>query len=197
MTDRLTCGTVDERDLVARFVGGSLPEAEAEALERHCLACERCWSELRLASRVHAAAAAEPVAATSAPPAAGSAPVLLRWGGLAAAIVIAAAAVHLLTRPGQEADVERGAGSRLTVTVERSEPGVIELDWNAIEGAARYTIEVIDAEGGTTLTRDVVATEARIEVPRDPGAAGALTVSVIAYDALGTRLAESPLAAVP
>jgi hypothetical protein len=197
--DRLTCAIVDEHDLVVRFVAGRLSKTEAEALEEHCLTCDRCWTELRLATRVHAAADAgtmqAPAVILHGERSRLGKKRILAWGALAASFATAAIGLRLLSRSGP-IEHERGAGATLTVTAARSSDG-LTLDWSDVDGAARYVVEVMTTEGELLARREVTRSDVAIRLRAQPDNTHRLTVFVTAYDALGTRLAESPMDSVP
>ena len=55
MTETLTCERVDQDDLIAQYIAGTLTETTArEAFEDHFVGCARCRDELRLASIIRA-----------------------------------------------------------------------------------------------------------------------------------------------
>src|SRR5262249_13519101 len=53
----LTCESVEEGDFVSRYVTDQLPEADAEAFERHYLGCDRCSAEIQAALEIRASLA--------------------------------------------------------------------------------------------------------------------------------------------
>lgn len=65
----VTCTRVEEEDLDARYLAGTLSEEEAEAFEEHYFGCDRCWTAVQTGLDVRAASAAttdEPRVQTSA-----------------------------------------------------------------------------------------------------------------------------------
>lgn len=50
----LDCASIEERDLVSRYLAEKLPSEEAEAFEKHYFGCDRCWEELQAATEVRA-----------------------------------------------------------------------------------------------------------------------------------------------
>ena len=198
MTEKLTCEFVDHHDLLARFVAGRLTEQEAQALEEHCLECDRCWSELRLALRIHAAAHAPEVTAAPARAIAVGKVVPRRWTlGLlaAAALVIAVGGLSLryLTRP--EPDLVRGAPSFRLKAAATSDGGV-RLVWPEVQSASRYVVSMASSDGRLLLSREVTSTSATVsgtEIATQRG----LRATVTAFDALGGQLAESDPTTLP
>jgi hypothetical protein len=196
--DRFNCDVVDEHDLVARFVAGRLTEAEAQALEVHCLECEKCWSELRLALKVHAAAEPDGIASTHARAAAtaGAAarrPRVWMWAA-AAALILAAGASWLLQRNQPPTEIERGGLQleRVNVSVQN---GTIVIAWPPVDEASRYVVSVLGPNGHLLAQRETAATRAEFDASAIP-VSGALA-TVEAYSALGDRIATSALTPLP
>src|SRR5687768_12760419 len=52
---RISCTRVEEEDLDARYLAGTLSDEEAEAFEEHYFACDRCWSNVQLGRDIRAA----------------------------------------------------------------------------------------------------------------------------------------------
>ena len=104
---------VHDHDLVAKFLADRLSDEEVRAFEKHCLECDACWAELRLALGIHVAAAEKPFV---------SAPVGARSGQngstarrlpvwllpAAAVFIFAVGASWMVQRPPPAAEVERG-----------------------------------------------------------------------------------------
>ena len=51
----VTCTRVEEEDLDARYLAGTLSEEEAEAFEEHYFGCDRCWTSVQTGLDVRAA----------------------------------------------------------------------------------------------------------------------------------------------
>jgi hypothetical protein len=92
----MNCHQVREGQIAERYLLGDLTGAEREAYERHFLACENCFEEVRTLRAVRSE-----LARRSAAPATGTGGGSRRWTWLlaAAAVVAAAAALVLLRRP--------------------------------------------------------------------------------------------------
>jgi hypothetical protein len=199
VTEKLTCAIVQDQDLVARFVADRLPEAEVDRLEEHCLTCEECWSELRLALKISAAAHAEmeglepavgPVVRT------GSTIRYLPWLAVAATVLLAAGIFTWVRQPA-EAVLERGAFNQIHVTANRTAAGGVRVEWPAIEGADRYTATVTTGSGRLVASREVTGTTTTFDSIRLVAGDVRPAISVEAFDALGNRLGKSDPIPVP
>jgi hypothetical protein len=197
VTDKLTCDSVDEHDLVPRFVNGRLTEAEAESLEAHCLECEKCWSELRLALKVHAAAEPSVTVSTRAQTAWSAAaarrPRVWMWAA-AAALVLAAGAGWVLQRQQSPVEIERGGLplERVTVTARN---GTVVITWPPVDEASRYVVSLVAPDGHLVAQRETTTPRAEFDASAIamPGA----LASVEAYSALGDRIASSAATPIP
>ena len=78
----MTCADVRDRDLLDRYVQGTLPDDERDALEIHVLGCAECAGELETALDLRQALLQEPRT---------SRPVIPWWAAAAAAVVLVAA----------------------------------------------------------------------------------------------------------
>lgn len=169
----MTCDEVNDADLDARYVAGTLAPAEAEAFEEHYFGCERCWAlvqqEMALravakdgaasstsaagASRAKALPADAPAASALSRPALKGRrlPGLLAWraGALAAAALLVAVGISRLiprARP-QALDTERGAQLSLPVTASRPSADSLVAMWPRVAGALRYRVRMFNASG--------------------------------------------------
>ena len=161
MRQPLTCDDIIGRALIEGYVAGRLSETDAEALESHYLACDRCYDELRLATaiwntlpEVRKEVAAEAQVALSVP----GRRLGHRWkigvAGLAAAAVLAGV---LLLRPS-DLDVERAPvlHREKAADVEAAPAAQVpigeiaaleEFRWSPVTSADLYRVTVYDAEG--------------------------------------------------
>jgi CHAT domain-containing protein len=55
----LDCTSIEEQEIVSRYVGQKLSPEEAEAFEEHYFGCDRCWAEVQAATEVRAALSPE------------------------------------------------------------------------------------------------------------------------------------------
>src|SRR5262249_4337529 len=106
----LTCESVEEGDFVSRYVTDQLPEADAEAFERHYLGCDRCSAEIQAALEIRASLAA-PAASQKPSPTPAARVVSGPWTNwrllAAAAAVVVAVAGALILIPGRRDPVAR------------------------------------------------------------------------------------------
>jgi CHAT domain-containing protein/tetratricopeptide (TPR) repeat protein len=59
VSNTLDCTSIEEKDLVSRYVGRKLSPEEGEAFEEHYFGCDRCWEEVQAATEVRAALTAK------------------------------------------------------------------------------------------------------------------------------------------
>jgi hypothetical protein len=199
VTERLTCADVDEQDLVSRFVSGRLSEEEAQAFESHCLECDRCWAELRLALSVHAATGGAELHAESRPIAVEQPrrPFLWRAAAIAAGVVLAIVGIRWLWHAPDAQQIERGPGEIAALSLSWTAKGELLVNWPDVGQAARYVVALRTADGRALATRETTESQLTLDARVTDEAAGALVVSVAAYDALGNALGESEPASVP
>jgi CHAT domain-containing protein len=110
----LDCASIEEQDLVSRYVGRKLSPEEAEAFEEHYFACDRCWAEVQQGTEVRAALREEKVSA-------GAVRVRPRrispvWGALAvaAAVALAIGGILLRSKSGSKLEDLASAASGLS-----------------------------------------------------------------------------------
>src|SRR5262245_35228068 len=46
------CARAEQGDVLVRYIGGRLGEAEAQAFEAHYFGCEGCWAEVHAAAEI-------------------------------------------------------------------------------------------------------------------------------------------------
>jgi anti-sigma factor RsiW len=175
----IDCKYVEESDLAASYLAGRLSQSEAEAFERHYLACERCRSELQTLSELRAALGRPAVLPVK------LAPVRFpTWRLLATAAVVAATGLGLwqLTHRSPEASVRPvlrgGAADALAVTAETLPDGRIKVSWPPNQSAQVYVVHIIRSDGVTAFTRET--RETRVTLDRDVVAPRPPSVSFVA-----------------
>jgi hypothetical protein len=116
----------------------------------------------------------------------------IAWGAaaLAAGIILAIAGSQLLQRPKGPSEIERGAGAPMAVSATRTTENTIAVGWQDVEHAARYAVTISTADGRTIATGETTARHLDLKVTQSAGASP-FVVAVEAFDALGTRIAES------
>jgi CHAT domain-containing protein len=120
----LDCTSIEEKDVVSRYVGRKLSSEESEAFEEHYFGCDRCWAEVKAATEVRAALAPEHAAAKVIPLPASK----TNWRllAIAASVAVAVLAGLLVARRGTgKTSVETvvaAAGSRRTTEARLAGP---------------------------------------------------------------------------
>lgn len=194
MASSIDCRYVEESELANSYLAGKLSEGEAEAFERHYLACDRCRSELKTLSELRAALGKPPVV----PMESRSNPHTSWWPLAAAATVaIAALGVWQLTRRAgetQTAPVMRGqADDSLKLKVGTDSQGTITISWSRHPAAQRYVVQVLRSDGMPVLKSETRDTSVRLERSAllQPTAGNSFSVRVRALGPTGAAVAES------
>ena len=195
----LDCPYGDESLVVADYLAGRLPRAQARAFEAHSFGCDRCFGELQRATELRATAEAHAAGTAATRPAARGGRFAWPAVGLAAAVALAVGiwiAQPITDRP--DAPVYRDAaqsGEILPVEFSRSEDSVA-LSWPAVDGADRYSVRVWSETGELLLEED--ATEPSIELAerhwQDAAGTDPVYVQVLAMDELQQVIVRSELA---
>lgn len=198
----IDCAQVDECDLVALYLGGKLPEAEAEAFEAHYFGCERCSGELKAAAQIRVAKGVDVFAA--------------RWAGKRRAkrvtwtLLAAAAAVAVMVfglqrlsrRPeiSQSEPVWRGSSVQtISLEISPSPTGQLVLRWRAHPEAQVYVVEIFASDGASVWRQETSEATVSIPVgvlpPSKPGVSFFATVE--ALDSMHQVIAKSARETVP
>ena len=183
---KIDCASVDERDLVALYLGGRLPEAEAETFELHYFGCERCWGEVRGTAEIRAAHGLPVLAAPSEARRDRERDI---WTLLAAAAAVAVMVLGLRqlaerTEVSQPGSVFRSSREEpLSLTVRPSAPGQFVLQWNARPEAQVYVVQIFGPDGATVWERETSETSVTLEAgalpPIKPGISFVGTVEAL------------------
>lgn len=187
-----SCPHGDESFIVADYLAGRLPRAEASAFEEHAFNCDRCFDELQRGSEVRAAESGETAAVRRRPGPSMRLPLAL------AATILIAAGLWLAQPLFQTPDtVYRNAGNgtgMLTVDVTHEDDRVI-LNWTPVEGVDRYEIRVLSDAGDPVFEQQSRETSLDLHVTswRAASRAGQFYVQVIALDELQQTLVQSEL----
>ncbi len=184
------CHRGDEHDIAIRYLAGKLPDAEAEAFERHYLACDACWASVEQGTQLRTAFGNAPVAGAAPTAAAGRRDY---WTPLAAAAVVALVAFGLSRIAGTpvlaplDSPVLRGSGTnRLELTIRKAPAANAILEWTSDPEAATYRIQIMRADGVPVLTSETPDATLRLDVGALPGAPGQpLVAKIEAVDAMG------------
>ena len=204
----VTCTRVEEEDLDARYLAGTLSEEEAEAFEEHYFGCERCWTAVQTGLDVRAASTAttvDPQVATHRPTVErGTARPARRiprrqWLPLAIAASIVVVAVGLWQRDGGPGVAPGGDGLRGPADSIRAVASVrgriLMVSWPVTLNADRYRVRLQRSDATVVLER--IAGDTVLTVSRDSLRAVAdgerLYWEVQALDALRRTIARSRL----
>ena len=201
MTDvnaRKPCPYEAENEVRSRYLAGALPEAEAEAYERHYFDCPACAEAIEVGTRLRAGFGRRPVEVSS-PRARVGRP----WLALAAAVAAALIAFGVLETarrtPAAPTSVLRSGGDAPQhVRVDAGADGSLNVHWMAVAGATRYAVRVHSSDGSELWKTETA--EPRAAVPRadlQSAAGKPLRVEVDALDARGRVLGTSEPARVP
>lgn len=190
MLNENRCLRGEEHDLAIRYLAGTLPEAEAEAFERHYLACDRCWGDVQQGAQLRTVFGNAPVAGAEPTAAAGRRDY---WTPLAAAAVVALVAFGLARIAGtpvlapEASPVLRSSGAnRLELTIRKARAANAILEWTSDPEAATYRIQIMRADGVPVLTTETPDATLRLDVGALPGASGQpLVAKIEAVDAMG------------
>jgi len=203
MTDvntRKPCPYENESEVRSRYLAGALPEAEAEAYERHYFDCPACAEAIEVGTRLRAGFGKRPVeVSTRSAPARVGRP-WLALAAAAAAALIAFGVLQVARRtPAAPASVLRSGGDApQDVRVEAGGDGALNVHWTAVVGATRYAVRVHSSDGSELWKTETA--EPRAAVPRadlQSAAGKPLRVEVDALDARGRVLGTSEPVPVP
>ena len=182
----IDCDSVEERDLVVRYLGGRLPEAEAEAFEVHYFGCERCWGEVRGAAEIRAAHGLPVLAAPSQVKRDKGRDV---WTLLAAAAAVALMVVglrQLVQRSEvspQEAVWRGSSAGDLPVEITQGAPRQVVLRWQPHPEAQVYVVEIFAPDGASVWRRETAETTVSLDgealTPRSTGISFLATVEAL------------------
>lgn len=178
-SNAITCADVDDGDLESRYAAGELSEDEAEAVEEHFFACDRCWTLVQRAVEIRAVEGAAGKSAvesrsnekgvahrgTAPAPIARRAPAWRnprnsRWLALAAAatiIVVGTWRIDAWRRVGSETVAMRGPTDSLHVVTETRGTTLI-ASWARAAEATSYRVRLYSASGTVLHRREVTDT---------------------------------------
>ena len=204
----VTCTRVEEEDLDARYLAGTLSEEEAEAFEEHYFGCDRCWTAVQTGLDVRAASAAtavDPPVQTPAltverggqPPRASLA--RRRWFPLAIAASVAVIALAVWQSGNRSPIMPIGDGLRGPAdsihAVASIRGQTLVVSWTPKASADLYGVRL--QKGDATVVLERMVNDTSLGVPRDSlsGVAGGERVywEVRALDALRRTIARSRL----
>jgi hypothetical protein len=165
MDNRHDSRACPDDDKLRRYALGTLTEQEAETVEAHYFACDRCWHELERIVEVRAAFDGATGARTSGKHRRG-----LQGLAMAAVLAIAAAGLWLwMPRPGEgEVETLRGADGSLDLSVTSSGERWT-AEWPDVPGAASYVLEVMTADGQSLLSIETIEASADVALPSGTG----------------------------
>ena len=202
----IDCARIEERDLVALYLAGNLPENEAEAFEAHYFACERCWADVQRAAEIRTAFGKPALVPFPEPGRQGRAalPSARRWRWLAAAAALALATLgiwQLAHRGAPPAEpVLRGeAAASLPLQIEVGPGRRITVGWPAHPDAQIYVVQIFGSDGVSVWKRETretrVSLEARELPPSRPGIS--FLAKIEALDTMRQVVAKSDLKPLP
>ena len=203
---RITCIRVEEEDLDARYLAGTLSEQEAEAFEEHYFECERCWATVQLGRDVRAALTADETRPAALPRGAErDTPRRVRelsrrrWFPLAIAASIAIVAIGLWPRGergNRDTVADQLRGPTDSIRAVASVRGkTLLISWPATPSADRYRVRLQRSDA--TLVVERIVGDTAFAVSRD--SLRNVTDREQAYwevqalDALGRTIARSRL----
>jgi hypothetical protein len=166
-------------DAIPRYLTGKLEPAEAERFEEHSFACDRCWTEVEVATAIRARTSRA---------ARRSALVPL---SLAASVVILSLSAWLFMARRDVRDEQtttRGASVPIHLSISQQDK-MTTVRWKAVPNAASYAVSMFDADG--TLLRHASSPTPAMTIPGP--ARGRTFVRVDALDASGHRIGTSSL----
>ena len=205
---QVTCTRVEQEDLDARYLAGTLSDEEAEAFEEHYFGCDRCWSTVQLGLEVrasHEAAARDPqprapaLRVERAPPDATVRLTGRRWWPLALAASIAILVVGVWQRGDRSEGVPSGDGFRGStdslLVVASLRGSTLVASWSATPNADRYGVRLQKSDATLIVERVIADTSMAISRDSLSGVATGERVywEVRALDALGRTIARSRL----
>lgn len=201
----IDCTYAEQHDLAARYLAGTLPQAEAWAFEAHYFGCELCWGEISLGEEMRAALGQPAIARVSAETRSSRATRGDAWTLLAASAAVAAIALgiqQLALRPevAPPETTYRGEGSRTLPLEIAGEPsGQVRISWPANDDARIYVVQVFQSDGVNVWKRETSETSLSLEPaelpPRRPGIS--FLARVEALDTMGQAVAKSNLRPLP
>lgn len=208
---QVTCSRVEQEDLDARYLAGTLSEEEAEAFEQHYFACDRCWSAVQVGLDVRAAndtasregqPRAPALTVEHSAPDQGMRTTRRRWWPLAIAASIAILAVGVW-RGGDWSDGRPiGDGVRGPVDSIRAVASVrgrtLVLSWPPTPNADRYGVRLQKRDATVIVERTTADTSLAMSRDSLSGVADGERVywEVRAFDALRRTIARSRLVPV-
>jgi hypothetical protein len=175
--DALTCAQVEEGDLEARYLAGTVSPEEAEAYEAHYFGCARCWEALQRALEARSAFA--PRRARRWRPS-------LPLAAAATIILVAVGVWQLGSGPASAPDTLRGSADSVAVTVGAT-ARTLTASWSRVAGAESYRARLFAADGGLLADRETADTSLVIRADSLPRA---LRVVYWKVEALGPSRAE-------
>jgi hypothetical protein len=204
----VTCTRVEEEDLDARYLAGTLSEEEAEAFEEHYFGCDRCWTAVQTGLDVRAASIATTVdARVQAPPLTvargGQSPraslARRQWFPLAIAASVAVIAVAVWQSGDRSSVTPIGDGLRGPAdsihAIASTRGQTLVVSWAPKANADLYGVRL--QKGDATVVLERMVNDTSLAVPRDSlsGAASGERVywEVRALDALRRTIARSRL----
>jgi hypothetical protein len=174
---QITCTRVEEEDLDARYLAGTLSEEEAEAFEEHYFGCDRCWSAVQLGLDARAANAlgtertAEKPAAVVARGSGDRASRMVRrsWWPLALAASVAVIAVGVWQWSDRSTvvpvgDVLRGPADTLHAVASVRERRLV-ISWQRAASADRYAVRLQRSDAAVVVER--VTSDTSFAISRD------------------------------
>ena len=203
----INCARIEERDLVALYLAGKLPENETEVFEAHYFACERCWGDVQRAAEIRTAFG-KPVLVPLPKPGRQDRAALpsarrWRWLAAAAALALATLGVWQLTRraaPPAPEPVLRGetAGS-LPLQIETGPGQQITFRWPAHPDAQVYVVQVFRSDGVSVWRRETPQTTLFLDPATLPARRRGISLlaKVEALDTMRQVVAKSELKPLP
>jgi hypothetical protein len=192
---------------------GLVAGAEGDGALLHLARCSTCREEIAVAGALLRAAREEEEAAARSPRDTASGgergaagrhgPGLRRRRSMAlAASVVFAVGLGVLARwvmsGGADDPVVRGGVADLPAAEATcSVPGIVELRWDPVPGAARYRVEVFTEIGDLLSAEHVAGTSARLVLPERSPSEGAALLHVMEAELPGGMVLTSPATALP
>lgn len=165
-THRGDCPSPEAMLALARREG---PEAERLTTLDHVMSCGHCQQEFELLRALARAGGEESRRAVE----------QIRWRRYAsvalAASVLLAVGVGVSQRfVGDEADITRGPGDGIVLAAPDAEAAVaaaspVVLAWHPVDGATRYTIELLATDGGLAFSGETADTTLIVAAPQSAG----------------------------
>jgi Putative zinc-finger len=190
----IDCAYVDQHDLPASYLAGTLPDGEAAALEAHYLGCEKCFHDIERIGEVRVALRK---------------PFLVRTPSLrhdfvtplAAAAVVAILAIglgRLSQAPGatsSSTELRATTAQRLDIRVQADEAGQVTLRWPARAGIYQYRVRIFRSDSVLVFERETAKNGVVLDIASFPDmpAGTSLLVRVEGLDDLRQVVAKSEL----